>query len=181
QSGCTIVSFVATLIRGADVAARHPYLAGVQDAPLFTLPRKRATHRKHKRPRPLVALLRTPWWASPSHREALRKPLPDGADSCHVAEVISCMSQIPDPFLESRKKDAVLKCTFQGESLPMILRHRDVREACKDWKTFSSEFPFPRRRKFGPCGSCRSRPIRRSIRSIGRSWSRSFNEPNCPR
>src|SRR5581483_251752 len=142
QSGCTIVSFVATLIRGADVAARHPYLAGVQDAPLFTLPRKRATHRKHKRPRPLVALLRTPWWASPSHREALRKPLPDGADSCHVAEVISCMSQIPDPFLESRKKDAVLKCTFQGESLPMILRHRDVREACKDWKTFSSDAPF---------------------------------------
>ncbi|HZR19162.1 MAG TPA: cytochrome P450 [Verrucomicrobiae bacterium] len=52
------------------------------------------------------------------------------------------MSQIPDPFLESRKKDAVLKCTFQGESLPMILRHRDVREACKDWKTFSSDAPF---------------------------------------
>jgi cytochrome P450 len=52
------------------------------------------------------------------------------------------MSQIPDPFLEARKKDAVLRCTFQGESIPMILRHGDVREACKDWKTFSSDVPF---------------------------------------
>src|SRR5947199_1966697 len=52
------------------------------------------------------------------------------------------MSQIPDPFGEARKKGAVLKCTFQGESVPMILRHSDVREACKDWKTFSSDAPF---------------------------------------
>src|SRR5271169_5800610 len=52
------------------------------------------------------------------------------------------MSQIPDPFLEARKKDAVLRCTFQGESIPMILRHRDVRDACKDWKKFSSDVPF---------------------------------------
>src|SRR3974390_3100447 len=52
------------------------------------------------------------------------------------------MSQIPDPFREARKKQAVLNCTFQGESIPMILRHHDVREACKDWKTFSSDAPF---------------------------------------
>jgi cytochrome P450 len=52
------------------------------------------------------------------------------------------MSQIPDPFLEARKKDAVLKCPFQGESIPMVLRHHDVREVCKDWKTFSSDAPF---------------------------------------
>ena len=52
------------------------------------------------------------------------------------------MSQVPDPFLDARKKGAILKCTFQGESLPMILRHRDVRDACKDWKTFSSDAPF---------------------------------------
>src|SRR3974390_88796 len=51
------------------------------------------------------------------------------------------MSQIPDPFREARKKQAVLNCTFQGESIPMILRHHDVREACKDWKTFSSDAP----------------------------------------
>jgi len=52
------------------------------------------------------------------------------------------MSQIPDPFLEARKRDGVLRCTFQGEMVPMLLRHKDVREAAKDWKTFSSDAPF---------------------------------------
>ncbi|MBI3882465.1 MAG: cytochrome P450 [Verrucomicrobia bacterium] len=47
-----------------------------------------------------------------------------------------------DPFREARKKDGVLQCPFQGENLPMILRHADVREAAKDWKTFSSDAPF---------------------------------------
>lgn len=47
-----------------------------------------------------------------------------------------------DPFREARRKDGVLACEFQGESLPMILRHADVREAAKDWKTFSSDAPF---------------------------------------
>jgi len=52
------------------------------------------------------------------------------------------MSQIPDPFLEARNKDGVLRCAFQGETIPMLLRHGDVREAAKDWKTFSSDAPF---------------------------------------
>lgn len=52
------------------------------------------------------------------------------------------MSQIPDPFREVRQKDGVLRCPFQGENLPMILRHADVREAAKDWKKFSSDAPF---------------------------------------
>ena len=52
------------------------------------------------------------------------------------------MENIPDPFLEARNKDSVLQCPFQGENLPMILRHADVREAAKDWKTFSSDAPF---------------------------------------
>ena len=52
------------------------------------------------------------------------------------------MSQIPDPFRAAREKDAVLKCTFQGESVPMLIRHKDVRQAAKDWKTFSSDAPF---------------------------------------
>jgi cytochrome P450 len=52
------------------------------------------------------------------------------------------MENIPDPFLEAREKDGVLKCPFQGETLPMILRHEDVRRAAKDWKTFSSDAPF---------------------------------------
>lgn len=47
-----------------------------------------------------------------------------------------------DPFHEARKKDGVLVCPFQGEPLPMILRHADVRSAAKDWKTFSSDAPF---------------------------------------
>jgi cytochrome P450 len=52
------------------------------------------------------------------------------------------MNEIPDPFREARQKDGVLRCPFQGEELPMILRHADVREAAKDWKTFSSDVPF---------------------------------------
>src|SRR4051812_13400384 len=49
---------------------------------------------------------------------------------------------IPDPFREARNKDGILRCPFQGESIPMILRHADLREAAKDWKTFSSDVPF---------------------------------------
>ncbi len=52
------------------------------------------------------------------------------------------MSNVPDPFREARKKDGVLKCPFQGEMVPMILRHEDVRKAAKDWQTFSSDAPF---------------------------------------
>ena len=55
------------------------------------------------------------------------------------------MSDTPtprDPFAEARRKDGILKCPFQGESVPMILRHADVRRAAKDWKTFSSDAPF---------------------------------------
>jgi cytochrome P450 len=52
------------------------------------------------------------------------------------------MSEIPDPFRDQRKKAPTLECEFQGESVPMILRHEDVRQAAKDWKTFSSDAPF---------------------------------------
>lgn len=52
------------------------------------------------------------------------------------------MSLIPDPFREARNQDAILRCPFQGEMIPMILRHADVRAAAKDWKTFSSDAPF---------------------------------------
>jgi cytochrome P450 len=51
-------------------------------------------------------------------------------------------SNLTDPFREARKKEGVLKCPFQGESVPMILRHADVREAAKDWKRYSSDAPF---------------------------------------
>ena len=52
------------------------------------------------------------------------------------------MKNIPDPFRETRQTDGVLQCPFQGETLPMLLRHADVREAAKDWKTYSSDAPF---------------------------------------
>ncbi len=52
------------------------------------------------------------------------------------------MNNTPDPFREPRQEAAVLKCPFQGENVPMILRHEDVRAAAKDWKTFSSDAPF---------------------------------------
>jgi len=47
-----------------------------------------------------------------------------------------------DPFIEARRKDGVLPCNFQGETLPMILRHEEVRKAARDWKTYSSDAPF---------------------------------------
>jgi cytochrome P450 len=52
------------------------------------------------------------------------------------------MSDVSDPFREPRQKDAVLKCPFQGENLPMLLRHADVRTAAKNWQTYSSDAPF---------------------------------------
>jgi cytochrome P450 len=52
------------------------------------------------------------------------------------------MSDIADPFQKARNENPLLKCPFQGEDVPMILRHADVREAAKDWKTFSSDAPF---------------------------------------
>lgn len=52
------------------------------------------------------------------------------------------MGRMTDPFREARKLKGVLECEFQGERLPMILRHEDVRRAAKDWKTFSSDAPF---------------------------------------
>lgn len=47
-----------------------------------------------------------------------------------------------DPFREARQKSPVLKCPFQGEEIPMLLRHADVRAAAKDWETYSSDAPF---------------------------------------
>ncbi len=47
-----------------------------------------------------------------------------------------------DPFREARETEGVMRCPVQGERIPMILRHADVRDAAKDWKTFSSDAPF---------------------------------------
>lgn len=52
------------------------------------------------------------------------------------------MNNNPDPFREKRNETGVLECEFQGENVPMILRHEDLRNAAKDWRTFSSDAPF---------------------------------------
>ena len=52
------------------------------------------------------------------------------------------MDPASDPFIEARRKDGVLPCNFQGETVPMILRHEEVRKAARDWKTYSSDAPF---------------------------------------
>ena len=50
--------------------------------------------------------------------------------------------QSHDPFREARQADGVMRCPFNGESITMILRHADVRQAAADWRTFSSDAPF---------------------------------------
>src|SRR5437764_13488775 len=52
------------------------------------------------------------------------------------------MSDISDPFRDKRKEAGLFEAEFQGEEVPMILRHEDVRHAAKNWKTFSSDAPF---------------------------------------
>ena len=47
-----------------------------------------------------------------------------------------------DPFAEARRNSGVLQCPFQGENIPLLLRHADVRAAAKNWQTFSSDAPF---------------------------------------
>lgn len=51
------------------------------------------------------------------------------------------MSNHDDPFQEARARCPIHVGTFQGERVPMILRHQDLREAAKDTKTFSSDAP----------------------------------------
>jgi cytochrome P450 len=48
----------------------------------------------------------------------------------------------PDPFSEARREAGVLVNEFQGTPVPMILRHEDLRKACKDWEKFSSDAPM---------------------------------------
>ena len=52
------------------------------------------------------------------------------------------MRDLPDPFREKRRTDGVLGLPTDRETIPMILRHEDVRRAAKDWTTFSSDAPF---------------------------------------
>jgi cytochrome P450 len=52
------------------------------------------------------------------------------------------MSDYNDPFREARLRCPIHVGTFQGETVPMILRLKDVREAAKDTVKFSSDAPL---------------------------------------
>jgi cytochrome P450 len=47
-----------------------------------------------------------------------------------------------DPFSDVRRNAGVMQCPFHGETITTLLRHGDVRQAAKDWQTFSSDAPF---------------------------------------
>lgn len=51
------------------------------------------------------------------------------------------MTADPDPFRAARQSRGVLGLPTDAETIPMILRHEEVRKAAKDWKTFSSDAP----------------------------------------
>lgn len=51
------------------------------------------------------------------------------------------LDQAYDPFGPARRADGVLAVDFGGETIPMILGHRAVRAAARDWQTFSSDAP----------------------------------------
>lgn len=47
-----------------------------------------------------------------------------------------------DPFKKPRAEQGTLQFQSRGERITMLLRHTEIREAAKDWKTFSSDAPF---------------------------------------
>jgi cytochrome P450 len=48
----------------------------------------------------------------------------------------------PDPFQHAREADGVLVNNFQGNEVPMILRHAEIRQAARDWQALSSDAPM---------------------------------------
>ena len=52
------------------------------------------------------------------------------------------MNDIPDPFREARRTPGVLGLPVDGEIIPMILRHEDVRNAAKNCREFSSDAAY---------------------------------------
>lgn len=46
-----------------------------------------------------------------------------------------------DPFATERRDSGYVLGVFRGEKIPLILRHPDVREAARDWGTYSSNSP----------------------------------------
>src|SRR5579859_6268602 len=86
-----------------------------------------------------------------------------------------------DPFKKARQETGVLKPHMDGEDIPLILRHKELREAARDTATFSSDtpcrVPIPAEENVR---SVRQLPIevdpRRTL-NTGTSLSRSLNAP----
>lgn len=78
--------------------------------------------------------------SSKSNRNVAREASASACDARVWRDSVAQMNQ--DPFAEARKNAGVMSCPFQGEAIPMLLRHADVRAAAKDWYTFSSDAPF---------------------------------------
>lgn len=47
-----------------------------------------------------------------------------------------------DPFKPARRQSGVQFMRAEGKDLPLLLRHADVKDACRDWQTFSSDDPL---------------------------------------
>ena len=47
-----------------------------------------------------------------------------------------------DPFARARREQGVLAADFLGETIPLILRYREVRQAAGDYQTYSSDAPY---------------------------------------
>jgi cytochrome P450 len=46
-----------------------------------------------------------------------------------------------DPFKKARQETGVLRADMDGENIPLILRHKDLRESARDTATFTSDTP----------------------------------------
>ncbi|NQX01667.1 hypothetical protein HQ447_13500 [bacterium] len=54
----------------------------------------------------------------------------------------TCPFSHSDPFRKARQETGILPCESEGENVFMILRHEEVRQAAKNWQTFSSDAPM---------------------------------------
>jgi cytochrome P450 len=52
------------------------------------------------------------------------------------------MEDLRDPFRKQRLESGIEHMQAEGQDFPLILRLQDLRKACKDWATFSSDDPF---------------------------------------
>lgn len=52
------------------------------------------------------------------------------------------MADHRDPFRDKRRSAGVTTAQAEGQEVPLVLRHKDVRKTCKDTQTFSNDNPL---------------------------------------